>query len=296
MRHSHRQESGITRAARRRAGAAALLAVALGANGAAAGSLLDPTPQAALRPLSTDRPDVTESPYTVDAGHVQVEADAFSFSHHEAGGLRIDELRLAQMNVKLGLSGRVDLQVVAVPYVKTSLEYMGFDLAETVESGDLTFRLKVNLAGNDGGPVAVALLPFVSPPTGSAFPAAGDREPAFGLAVPVAMALPHAFGLGLMAQVAAQDEDRAYLMTGSLGRALGGGLGGFLEIAAERVDRPDQDPLFSPTGPTDFWNTTLNTGLTLGVTPDLQIDAAVQLGLTEEAPDWTAYTGISVRR
>ncbi|WP_375396658.1 hypothetical protein [uncultured Sphingomonas sp.] len=31
-------------------------------------TLFDPTPRAAMRPFSTDRPDTTESPYTVDAG------------------------------------------------------------------------------------------------------------------------------------------------------------------------------------------------------------------------------------
>ena len=35
--------------------------------------LLDPVPRQAMRPLSTDRPDQTESPYSVDAGHVQFE-------------------------------------------------------------------------------------------------------------------------------------------------------------------------------------------------------------------------------
>jgi hypothetical protein len=99
-----------------------------------------------------------------------------------------------------------------------------------------------------------------------------------------------------MAGVAAQDEDRFYLMTASLGRALGAGFGGFLEIAAERVDRPDQEPLFSPIGPRDFWNTTLDAGLTFGVTPDLQLDGAVLFGLTDETPDWTTYAGICVRR
>ena len=35
--------------------------------------LFNPTPRGQMRELSADRPDVTESPYTVDAGHVQLE-------------------------------------------------------------------------------------------------------------------------------------------------------------------------------------------------------------------------------
>ena len=32
-----------------------------------------------MREMSTDRPDKTESPYTVDAGHFQIEWDLFNF-------------------------------------------------------------------------------------------------------------------------------------------------------------------------------------------------------------------------
>src|SRR4051812_28837051 len=36
-------------------------------------TLFNPVPANLMRDLSPDRPDVTESPYTVDAGHVQAE-------------------------------------------------------------------------------------------------------------------------------------------------------------------------------------------------------------------------------
>ena len=36
-------------------------------------TLFNPTPRALMRDMDTDRPDTTESPYTVDAGHVQIE-------------------------------------------------------------------------------------------------------------------------------------------------------------------------------------------------------------------------------
>ncbi len=38
-------------------------------------NLFHPTPKDSLREMDPDRPNVTESPYTVDAGHVQYEAD-----------------------------------------------------------------------------------------------------------------------------------------------------------------------------------------------------------------------------
>jgi hypothetical protein len=61
---------------------------------------------AELRPLSTDRPDTTESPYTVDAGHYQFEM--------EIGNWTIDgserEFSLGELNAKIGLDASTDLK------------------------------------------------------------------------------------------------------------------------------------------------------------------------------------------
>ena len=52
--------------------------------------LFNPTPREAMRELSTDRPDQTESPFTVDAGHVQVEMDLATFTYDRYNSLRAD--------------------------------------------------------------------------------------------------------------------------------------------------------------------------------------------------------------
>jgi hypothetical protein len=51
-------------------------------------TLSNPTPAAALREMSTGRPDKTGSPYTVDAGHFQIEMDPANFTcdHDTAAG------------------------------------------------------------------------------------------------------------------------------------------------------------------------------------------------------------------
>lgn len=43
-------------------------------------TLFNPTPNQFLRDLTTDRPDTTESPFTIDAGHVQIETNLFGYS------------------------------------------------------------------------------------------------------------------------------------------------------------------------------------------------------------------------
>ncbi len=53
-------------------------------------NLFNPTPRELMRELSTDRPDKTESPYTVDAGRVQVELDLVTYTSDRGARLRPD--------------------------------------------------------------------------------------------------------------------------------------------------------------------------------------------------------------
>src|SRR5262245_12557766 len=75
-------------------------------------TVFHPTPRAQMRELSTDRPDTTESPNSVDAGHVQAELDlaVLGFTGD------VSTIDVAAANLKLGLTGSTDLQVVIEPY------------------------------------------------------------------------------------------------------------------------------------------------------------------------------------
>src|SRR5258708_1176736 len=83
-------------------------------------SLFNRTPAAQLRELTTDRPDLTESPYTVDAGWWQIEMDIFNYTrdHDTSGGADVQASALAfgTINVKVGLTSSIDLQTVIETY------------------------------------------------------------------------------------------------------------------------------------------------------------------------------------
>ena len=76
-------------------------------------SLFNPTPRELWRPLSADRPDFTESPFTVDAGAVQLELSFFDYAKNGDE----DAWTVAPANLKVGLLNDVDLQFVFDPYV-----------------------------------------------------------------------------------------------------------------------------------------------------------------------------------
>src|SRR5207244_9519104 len=83
-------------------------------------SLLNPTPRQLMREMNTDRPDKTESPFTADAGHFQIEADILSYTYDRYNqahtDTRVETVRLAPMNLKVGLFNDVDLQLVVDTY------------------------------------------------------------------------------------------------------------------------------------------------------------------------------------
>src|SRR5436190_24017419 len=83
-------------------------------------TLFNPTPRDRMREMITDRPDKTESAFTVDAGHFQVEADILNYAYDrhnpERTDTRVETVSIAPMNLKVGLCNNVELQLVIETY------------------------------------------------------------------------------------------------------------------------------------------------------------------------------------
>jgi hypothetical protein len=107
--------------------------------------LFHPTPRERMRGLSTDRPDETESPYTVDAGHFQIESDLIAYIHDhdtaEGADTVVDSWSVAAVNLKAGLLNWMDLQLVLDSYnhVITHDRLTGQKITQS-GLGDLTTR------------------------------------------------------------------------------------------------------------------------------------------------------------
>ena len=248
--------------------------------------------RAALRDLTTDRPDVTESPYTVDAGHIQIETTLLGYtrSRRDAAGHVTDSYEFATSNLRVGLTDRLEFDVVWQPYGIAD-QRAGGSTARGIGSVDL--RAKFNLWGNDGlakpGDTALALLPYVTLPT-DGDNGIGESEVAFGLIVPLAIELGDGFGLGLNAAVgftrAADDPtyDAAVLTSASLAYEWTARLGTYAEAVWE----------FSRAG-AEGDVVTLDTGFTYGLGKDLQLDAGINIGVTRAADPIAPFIGITAR-
>jgi hypothetical protein len=257
--------------------------------------LFNPTPRELMREMSTDRPDKTESPYTVDAGHFQIESDVGVFDHdHDTGGgadVRGETWSFATLNLKAGLCNFSDLQLVLNPYVRAKSEDFGPGGGVTRADGfgDLVARLKVNLWGNDGGACAGALMPFAKIPTASR--GLGNDAVEGGLIIPVGVDIGGGFSLGAMTEVdwakdgAGSDYHPELINSITLGRNIFGDLNGYVEFWSWASSENGATP----------WMGTVDLGLTYGLTENIQLDAGINIGVTKSAPDWNPFIGLAIR-
>ncbi|CAA9243578.1 MAG: hypothetical protein AVDCRST_MAG42-2152 [uncultured Chthoniobacterales bacterium] len=255
--------------------------------------LFNPTPRELMRELSTDRPDKTESPYTVDAGHFQIESDLASFSYDAFNGDPTDTTTeswsFANTNFKVGLLNNVDLQVVVSTFNHVRTEDRTFDIAEESSGfGDVVTRLKINLWGNDGGQTALALMPFVKFPTSQQD--LGNDAVEGGLIVPLAIALPAEWQMGLMTQFdfnrdgSGSGYHTEFINTVTLSHDIVGDLAGYVEFFSAVSTEDESD-----------WVGTVDLGLTYGLTADIQLDAGVNVGVTRAADDVNPFVGATWR-
>lgn len=253
------------------------------------GSLFHPTPAKDMRELTPDRPDKTESPYTVDAGHLQMEMDFANFTYDRTDGATTRAWNIAPVNFKIGLLNNTDLQFIFDSYLQVRTE--GGTAGGTMTQsgvGNFTTRLKVNLWGDDGGQTAFALLPFVKFPTSTDH--LGNQAVEGGLIFPLAVKLPADFDLGLETAVGFfwNENDNGYhsefINSITFGHAIVGKLSGYLEffssVSAERHSG---------------WVGTVDVGLEYLVTKNVQLDCGCNLGVTRAADDVNPFAGITVR-
>lgn len=254
--------------------------------------LFQPVPTDLMRPLRTDRPDQTESPFTVDAGHFQVEVGLIDgvLDRNRSGGAdeRSEVWGFTALNVKLGLLNQVDLQVVLDGFVAARVENKVAGVTEEESGlGDLQTRVKINLWGNDDGRTAFGVMPFIKWPLAESGVRNGKTEG--GLIFPFAMELPAEWGLGLMAEIdwvrdAGGGYDTEYFNTVTVGREIYGPLAGYVEFAAR----------FTPERNAQ-WQGQLGGGLTYAFDKNTQLDFGCNIGVTRAAPDLNSFIGMTWR-
>jgi hypothetical protein len=244
-------------------------------------SLFNPVPQEQMRPLVTDRPDLTESAISVDAGHLQMEMDIGVFGVDRA--TNDVELTLMGVNLKVGLTPSADLQLVLPPI---GLPITGGPLRPV--GNDALIRLKYNFLGNDGSDIALGVMPFVVVNLGGLDPDVIVPLEG-GVIIPFSFALPADFGLASMVQLEVNHDGLNWqpgaLISVSVGHPLPvDGFGVYVESAA-LVEPTFTDSRVLASG-----------GVTWGVTPDMQLDIGTRIPVVGSGGAYEGFAGISIRR
>lgn len=236
------------------------------------------TPTPPLREMITDA--FVETPHTVDKGHVQIELSLLDITYDR--DTRTTSLLFAPLLLKAGIGGSAEAQLLLFPYGRVRTESSPAGKANLQAGfGDLTIRLKVNLLGNDAGAFALAVVSFAHLPTRGAL---ANEAALGGLAIPLSLDLTDQASAGTTTRIDLLKE------SGDTHAEFSHATGAYYDIA----DWEGYTELFLRFGPAPLV-LALNLGVIYFVKDDLQLDAELVLGLTEEADDINSFFGASWR-
>jgi Putative MetA-pathway of phenol degradation len=255
-------------------------------------TLFNPTPDKYMREMSPDRPDKTDSPFTVDAGHFQIEMDFANFTYgspsSERDNIRSVSYQIAPMNLKVGVLNNMDFQLVLSPWQWQRIEDKSAGSIEQRSGfGDIIPRVKVNLVGNDGGFLALALIPFLKLPTNQDH--LGNRAVEGGVGIPYAFDIP-GWDVGFQTTFSFNRNDvgHGYHMecdnSVSIGHPLIGKLSAYMEFFSSVSTERGAG-----------WVGTVDTWLTYQFNKNLRVDGGAYIGATGAADDWHPWLGMTLR-
>ena len=248
-------------------------------------TLFHPTPEKLLRELTTDRPDVTESPFTVDAGHAQVEMDFANFTSNRLDGVRSAEWGVAPFNLRLGLLNNLEAGIFVSPYARRSETPRGGPRETRSGVGDVTLRGKINLWGNDGGATAFGLIADLTLPVATGGLGSGRTEGA--VILPLAFELGGGWEGGAMtvAEFRSRGAGGGYRTvwrnTATLGHEIAKDVSAYAEVTSSAGDG-------THVATADF-------GVTWKLDANTQLDCGTKVGVTRVADDLVFFAGLSRR-
>jgi len=252
-------------------------------------NLFNSTPANLLRELATDRPDKTEGPTTVDAGHCQFEMDFATFTYDRTDGVRTKNWNIVPFNIRVGLLNTVELSLIFESYLRQAIEDRPARTMSILSGiGDFTTRLKINLWGDDGGQTAFALFPFVKFPTSTGglrdAPVEGGAIFPFSIKLPAKIDMGMETGVSFLRNESGGNYHQEFVNSVTFTREIIGKLSGYCEFFSGVITEHDSD-----------WIATVDLGVTYALTENLQLDCGCNIGVTRAADDINAFSGISVR-
>lgn len=238
-------------------------------------------------PICTDRPTKSNGACTADPGTFQLEADLLNVTLQRLDGVTTDTWLTFNPTLKYGLAKNVDVEVNFAPVEVLRINAgPGADHTYTGVS-DLYFRAKWGFLNTTGGVWQAALIPYLKAPTA--------RSPIGNGAVEGGLDLPLSYKINDTLSLTAQSEVDDFL--DAAGHGYHANVAQTLSLA---VSLPKNwtvfgelwgDWNFDPAGEVDQYSADFAAAVLL--TPRLQLDGGVNVGLNRATPGVNVYVGIS---
>ncbi len=254
-------------------------------------NLFNPTPTELLRSFVPSRPSQTDSPYTVDAGHIQIETSLVSYSNNtNISGVNIDAYQILAPTIRVGLLNNVDFQLQLQTYNNVRTKARGFGSVEQSGYGDTIASVRVNLWGNDGGKTAFAVVPSIKFPTNQ--DNLGNDSIEGNIGFPLAIQLSDKWSVGLETlfafnrDVADTGNNLGFVNSAVLSYQVNSKLGTYAEIYTNATTETGSD-----------FVATFDTGVSYLLSSNFQIDGGLNVGLTSgpRTNNINPFVGFSVR-
>jgi hypothetical protein len=249
-------------------------------------SLFHPVPKEQLREMQPDRPGITESPFTVDAGHFQYEADLFSLEKQNMETQVERTILINHFNIKAGLTSSTALQLGYESFGTQQDRDVASGAKTTSHgAGNINVRIKQNLVGNDAGNFTMALLPYINIPTSTYDDEARFEE---GFIVPMQYKFPGEWELGMQLEADRLKDAEAnglhteFLQSLSLTHELIKDLDGIAETH------------YTYNFKEKSWANFLDAALQYGLSKNFMVDAGLNYGLQHDA-EKRYYVGLAFR-
>jgi Putative MetA-pathway of phenol degradation len=256
-------------------------------------SLFNPTPAPLMREFNTDRPSITEGPFTIDPGHLQTESDFANFtkSKPDADGAITETIRYGSTNIRLGVASDLELDFVLQPYTTIrTIDPTSKTWAAGIDTAQL--RAKYNIYGNDTyknpGAIALGIIPFVNIPT--AHNGVSQEHVDGGFIVPFQLKMSDKIDLNVMTELDYIKNEMTsghhfeYVNTGALLYQLTDKLGTYIELATRFGNESPLGGIVIAGG-----------GFTYKLAENVQADIAMNIGLTRASDRINVLAGISRR-
>jgi hypothetical protein len=255
-------------------------------------TLFNPVPDDLMRKFAPDRPTKGFSVRTIDAGHIEIETDLVNYTTANSPDGTTHGIQGLDPTVKLGLTNWMDVEVQfnGLQHVESSDGTTSpFNFQNATGFGDVFLRTKMNLLGNDSGPVGLALIPYVKLPSSTRLLSNGAVEG--GLIVPLALR-PDDFIVTVMTEVddlkSAVGDNRyanfVNLVSVSHGVPGTEGINAMVELFSSVGTDRFTPPVY-----------TLDFGMNFRLSQHVILDIGLNLGLNSTAPKAQLYTGLSAR-